>query len=607
MPHPRRVSRDAVHLADESLERRGNTRRRIYENDISPAARVLYLSGLRLKHPPNSADRTQVVNAKRSTQRNAVKKICRKVKTKATDRERTACKPTTKVVTKRTAKKKVVASVASPPGSIITLPRVTGGGSVPRPTAAAAPVTTPPAPGPAPKPSPSPRAAPVLPVYSAIFGVDQARRLLWRAGFGPVPGQAEALAALGAVGAVRSLTRPSGAATLAGREPTVAGAPIAPLGTWGHDHLWWLDRMVRSDQPLVERMTLIWHDWLATSNTDVNNRRIMRDQNELFRRRALGSFADLVADVTVDPAMLVFLSGIENRRQAPNENYARELMELFTLGADRGAYTEYDVRSLARALTGWRADWSDALGFVNFRFDANRYDATGKTLWEGTPHQRSGPFGWRDACRLVIENPFHRSYFVSKLWSYFVASKPDAGTQAGLEALYVSSGYSIGDVVEAILLHPDLYTGAPLVKPPVVYMAGLLRATGQTIEHDTWTWLGALAGQQLFCPPNVSGWNDRAWLDTSRMYGRWYIAKYVLRTTPATAASYVGSSETAAQALSAAIAAAGAPALTPETYAALLAFAEQPAPLGLGVNDFRALRQNALRQLVAASPDAQVS
>ena len=299
------------------------------------------------------------------------------------------------------------------------------------------------------------------------------------------------------------------------------GAPIAPHDAWGHDHLWWLDRMVRSDQPFVERMALIWHDWFATSDTDVNNATQMLAQNELLRGRALGSFADLVADVTVDPAMLIFLSGIENRRQAPNENYARELMELFTLGADRGAYTETDVRSLARALTGWRADWTDD-GFVNFRFDANRHDSTSKTLWAGTPHQRSGAFNWRDACTLVLENPYHRSFFVLKLWSYFVPSPPSATTQAALEELYIASGYAIGQVVEAILLHPDVYTGAPLVKPPVVYNAGLLRATGQTITTDAWTWLGGLSGQQLFHPPNVSGWNDQAWLDTSRLYGRWY-------------------------------------------------------------------------------------
>ena len=539
---------------------------------------------------------------KTSKKRKAVKQVCKKVKVKGSRRKKTVCRPRKKKV----VKKKPVAPVAKPPASVITLPPVTGGQTVAPPSPAAPPVTTPPDPGPAPPPQPPPT-APGLPVYDATFGVAQAQRLLWRAGFGPKPGQAEALAALGVVAAVRSLTRPSGAPTLSGAAPTVGGVPIAPYDAWGHDHLWWLDRMVRSDQPLVERMTLIWHDWLATTNADVNNRPLMRAQNELFRRHALGSFAELIADVTVDPAMLVFLSGISNHRWAPNENYARELMELFTLGADRGAYTEADVRSLARALTGWRADWSDAAGFTNFRFDVTRHDTTSKTLWAGTPYERSGAFGWRDACTLVLENPFARSHFVTKLWSYFVPSPPSASTQAALESLYETSGRSIGQVVEAILLHPDLYTGAPLVKPPAVLIAGLLRATGQTITHDAWVWLAALAGQQLFYPPNVSGWNDRAWLDTSTTYGRWYVAHYALMPALATSASYNGSTETGAEALAAAIEAAGRPALTAETYAALLAFAEQPAPAGMGANDFRALRQNALRQLAAASPDAQLS
>ena len=548
---------------------------------------------------------------KRTTRkRKTVKKVCRKVKVKGTRRTKTVCRPRKKVAKRKaTAKKKVGAPVPRPPASVVTLPPVTGGASVPVPSPAAPPVTTPTDPGPPtpPPPEPPPPTAAGLAVYDGPFGVAQAQRLLWRAGFGPKPGQAEALAGLGVVAAVRSLTRPSGAPTLSGPAPTVDGLPIAPDDAWGHDHLWWLDRMIRTDQPLVERMTLIWHDWLATTNADVNNRPLMRAQNELFRTHALGSFDDLIADVTVDPAMLVFLSGIYNHKWAPNENYARELMELFTLGADRGAYTETDVRSLARALTGWRADWNDALGFVSFRFDATRHDATSKTLWAGTAYERSGAFGWGDACTLVLENPFHRSHFVAKLWSYFVPSPPSAGTQAALESLYVSSGYSIGDVVEAILLHPDVYTGAPLVKPPAVYIAGLLRATGQTIAHDAWVWLAALAGQQLFYPPNVSGWNDQAWLDTSTTYGRWYVGYYALMPALATAASYAGSAETPAQALGTAIGAAGAPALTAQTYAALLAFAELPAPMGIGAGDFRALRQNALRHLVAASPDAQLS
>jgi uncharacterized protein (DUF1800 family) len=531
--------------------------------------------------------------AKAKAKRKAVKKkkvLCKRTRIKGTKRYRKVCKPVKKK--KKVVKKKPVS-----------------GAPVPTPSAAAPPVTTPPNPtNPPPDPGPDPP-PPVDPlVYNGPFGVAQAQRLLWRAGFGPKPGQAEALAALGMTAAVRSLTRPSGAATLVGAPVTLPNnKPLAPEDAWGHDHLWWLDRMVRSDQPLVERLTLIFHDWFATSNNDVGNETMMLAQNELLRSHALGTFTDLVHDITVNPAMLVFLSGISNRRNAINENYGRELMELFTLGADRGAYTETDVRELARALSGWRADWQDPDGYVNFRFDTTRWDTGTKSLWAGTAYARSGAFDWTDVVTLVLDNPWHRSFFVLKLWSYFVPSPPTAATQAALESLYVSSGRSIGAVVEAILTHPDVYVGAPLVKPPAVYNAGLLRATGQTITSEAWVWLGDMSGQQLFYPPNVSGWNDRAWLDTSTLYGRWLLANQVLLAATRTAAQYNGSTEDGTRALAAAIAHVGNPALSPGTLAVLQAFADQPRPAGETEASWRSLRQNALRILVATSPDFQVS
>ena len=149
--------------------------------------------------------------------------------------------------------------------------------------------------------------------YQGPFGVAQAMRLLNRAGFGPVPGQAEQLVSLGLVGAVQSLTRPSGAASLIGPAPIDDdGNPIAPADAWGHDHLWWLDRMVRTDQPLVERMALVFHDWFATSQAGVSKQQQMIDQSNLFRARCFGSFLDLFKAVTVDPAMLQWLNGTEN-------------------------------------------------------------------------------------------------------------------------------------------------------------------------------------------------------------------------------------------------------------------------------------------------------
>ena len=162
-----------------------------------------------------------------------------------------------------------------------------------------------------------------VPVYRGHFGKPQAERLLWRAGFGPRKGEAEKLAKLGLEGAVHKLTNP-GRERLRGPKPhDDNGHPLAPNDAWGHDQLWWLDRMVRTSRPLMERMTLVWHDWFATSRDGVGPARLMLRQNNLFRQHALGSFSTLLMDVTKDPAMLLWLSGTDNTKDSPNENYGR--------------------------------------------------------------------------------------------------------------------------------------------------------------------------------------------------------------------------------------------------------------------------------------------
>ena len=246
---------------------------------------------------------------------------------------------------------------------------------------------------------------------------------------------------------------------------------------------------------------------------------------------------------------------------------------------------------------------------MNFRFDSTRFDngdevAVGR---HGATRAAATSTGATRAT-LVLDNPWHRSFFVLKLWSYFVPSPPNAATQAALESLYVSSGRSIGAVVEAILMHPDVYRGAPLVKPPAVYNAGLLRATGQTITTEAWIWLGDMSGQMLFYPPNVSGWNDRAWLDTSSLYGRWGARQ----RGPAGRRADVGAllrldrdrrrrrwrprSRTSATRRSRR---ARSPCCRRSPTSAI--------PAGESQASCRALRQNALRILVATSPDYQVS
>jgi uncharacterized protein (DUF1800 family) len=444
-------------------------------------------------------------------------------------------------------------------------------------------------------------------VYCGRFGSAQAERLLWRAGFGPRSGEAKKLARKGLRAAVLSLTRPA-PPRLHGPPPRdEQGLPLAPEDAYGHDHLWWLDRMVRTDAPLVERMTLLWHDWFATSNAGVGSQRLMLGQNRMLRRRALGTFEQLLLGVTKDPAMLVWLSGNQNTKDAPNENYARELMELFTLGADRpGGYTEEDVREQARALTGWRNDFSPERGPYYFRFDPLRHDYELKTIFG-----RTGMFDWKDSCWLCLRHRNHASFFVTKLWSYFVPTPPAAATQAALEHLYVSNRYAVRPVLEAILMHPDLYLGPWMVKPPVVYTAGLLRALGRGIDTSEWFWLDALAGQQLFYPPNVSGWDESRWLDTATFRGRWYVASRALaRTALDESRPRPGTPHEASKLLDLALEKNGRPPVAPETRGVLLGLCRS---VLADIDDpgkyasYPLMAVNAARILLAVAPEQQTS
>jgi uncharacterized protein (DUF1800 family) len=445
---------------------------------------------------------------------------------------------------------------------------------------------------------------PQLAVYRGSFDAAHAERLLWRAGFGPRKGEAEKLARLGLDGAVRTLTHPGPERFVGPAPKDDKGRPLAPYDAWGHDHVWWLDRMVRTSRPLVERMALVWHDWFATSNDGVGSQKLMLDQNALFRTHGLGSFRDLLLSVTRDPAMLLWLNGSDNTKWLPNENYAREMMELFTLGAGRG-YTEADVRQQARALTGFRNDWRQGVGSVNFRYDPQRHDTGVKTIF-----RRRGAFTWKDSVRLAVAQPAHPSFFVDKLWSYFVAGAPDAATQRTLAELYVSSGHAVRPVVAAILKHPALYDGGRLVKSPAVYTAGLLRRIGRPIDTTSWTWIGAMAGQQLFYPPNVAGWDDARWLDTATWRGRWWTAQNVLRPYALDPGKASQPYDPAAL-LDGALGFWNHPALSSHTRAALLRFAQE-ALADAGKESWKrrqypVMTQNALRQLIAVSPDLQTA
>ncbi len=283
-------------------------------------------------------------------------------------------------------------------------------------------------------------------------------------------------------------------------------------------------------------------------------------------------------------------------------------MELFTLGAT-ARYTERDVREQARALTGFTNDWSQA-GPGNFRFDRRLHDAGVKRVFG-----KRGRFNWRDSCRMCLEHRDHPTFFVTKLWSYFIPVKVPAKTLAQLKRNYVRGGYRVRPVVEAILMHPLLYTGPRMVKPPAVHAAGLMRMRGLGINTDAWAWLSEMTGQRLFMPPNVAGWKDDAWLNTQTIRGRWMAAQTAVETellNPDDDALVDGwdPNETASQAVAAARAYWGNPTLTDATVAQLLDYAQKvqdDADANWKKRPYRVMRQNGLRTLIATSPELQAS
>jgi uncharacterized protein (DUF1800 family) len=329
------------------------------------------------------------------------------------------------------------------------------------------------------------------------------RRLFWRAGFGATPAEAARWAQAGQDATIKNLLH--GPAGLDGAAPK----RFDPADVWADRTTWWLDRMVRTRRPLEEKLTLFWHDHFATAGQDTP---LMLAQNRLFRAKATGSFRKLLGGVMRDPAMQLFLSLADSTKDAPNENFARELMELFTLG---GGYTEGDIRQAARALTGFRTTWGNS-GLQRIDFDPKLHDRGVKRIFG-----RRGRFGPDGVLDLVVAHPRHASFLTRKLWDFFITVPPDRATQRALTRTYKQSGHRIAPVVERILRHPALYADldAPaMVKCPLVYVAGTLRLAGTSVR-DEHAWMLELMGQQPFDPPSVAGWDwGPAWMTSQTVH-----------------------------------------------------------------------------------------
>jgi uncharacterized protein (DUF1800 family) len=222
---------------------------------------------------------------------------------------------------------------------------------------------------------------------------------------------------------------------------------------------------------------------------------------------------------------------------------------------------------------------------------------------------KKGAFDWRDSVALCVSHPKHATFFVEKLWGYFVPEPPNASTRQGLEEVYRTS-LDVRPVIEAILRHPRLYTGPRMVKPPVVFAAGLLRGLGRGVDTHSWVWLSENAGQRLFYPPNVAGWDDERWLDTNSFRGRWDIAntaleKFTLEYKKGKRATIVPNDPDAI--VKGALALFGNPTIRPQTRTELLSFARASLKGATGWKSeaYPPLVANAVRQLLAVSPDLQ--
>jgi uncharacterized protein (DUF1800 family) len=290
-----------------------------------------------------------------------------------------------------------------------------------------------------------------------------------------------------------------------------AGAPGTQLAAW------WLYRMLRTPHPLREKMTLFWHNHFATSLAKVANARLMLGQYRTLHKFALGSFRELLHAVTVDPAMLVWLDAKESKKGKPNENYARELMELFSLGI--GHYTEADIREAARAFTGYGVR-DGAMTFAPKEHDAGPKTVLGRT----------GPLSAADVVNVCLEQTASPRFLVRKLYRFLVSETdtPPAAVIDPLAEEYRRSRFDTGKLVATILRSELFFSPAAYrqrVKSPVDFAVGIVRGLEGNVGPLNLASALESLGQVLFAPPSVKGWDGGpAWLNGQTLLFRQNLA-----------------------------------------------------------------------------------
>jgi uncharacterized protein (DUF1800 family) len=367
--------------------------------------------------------------------------------------------------------------------------------------------------------------APYEPTAADPWDLKKVAHLHRRAGFGATRAELERDLKLGPAGSVDRLLDPpqeraDEQTILAGLRDGILHSPEA---AGQRLKAWWLYRILYHPDRLREKLTLFWHGHFATSNAKVQSVPLMLRQNELLRRHALGEFAEMLTDIVSDPAMLVWLDGGGSRKENPNENFARELLELFTLGI--GNYTEYDIREAARAFTGMvPTDNQPGGGDPGFRYEMTQHDGGAKTFLKQT-----GPWQAADIVRIVLDQPACAVFLCRKLYRFFIddSAEPRAELLGPLAEELRCRRYSMRHVVGIVLRSRLFHSQAAfrrIIKSPVDFSAGLVRALEVPRSRLNLVALAtacARQGQDLFYPPNVKGWDaGRRWITSATLLAR---------------------------------------------------------------------------------------
>jgi uncharacterized protein (DUF1800 family) len=341
----------------------------------------------------------------------------------------------------------------------------------------------------------------------------QVAHLLRRAGFGATEAELDQYTMLGYAGALDRILNPEQV------DDSATDQLLAPYTTDLGDpkkieaaKFWWFNRMLYTQRPLQEKMTLFWHNHFATANSKVSNSVLMQQQVHLFRDNGLGNFETLLQLVTRDPAMLIWLDNRQNRKGATNENFAREVQELFTVGI--GNYTEQDIKEAARAFTG------HTLGKdLKYTFNKGQHDAGEKTF-----QGQTGNFDADDILGILARNPATARFITTKLFTYFAYDNPDSSTIDRLSYTFVSTNFDIRSVLRDLFAGPEFLSAQAFhgqIKQPVELIVGSLKSLNvQNVGPDATQFLRRM-GQDLLNPPDVSGWKGgAAWINATTLFER---------------------------------------------------------------------------------------